>query len=251
MSAGVTSLRPKSLDTVLGWWAQELGVNVPELMAQADGVSFTESSNVPGVLLFRRGRDLRIAVSRGNLQTIHDAILGKTFQTLFSARFWMQFPKFCGTVVGPATVFYADAPLPRWKSTPPVGFQVRGLSGVDAKAFAEFSQRLTPAEREQSGLELGPRPLWGLFKGKDLIAAAGYDAWPGRIAHIGVAVHPDYRGKRFGQLVVQAAARGALARRRIVQYRTLTENQAGVGLARALHFSTFAETLYLRPPAIA
>jgi hypothetical protein len=46
---------------------------------------------------------------------------------------------------------------------------------------------------------------------------------------------------------VQAAARGALARRRIVQYRTLAANVASVGLATALRLPPFAETLYVRP----
>jgi RimJ/RimL family protein N-acetyltransferase len=181
------------------------------------------------------------------LAQIHDAILGHSFKSILTPAFWGKLPGLAGTVIGPARLFYLDSAPTDWAAAPPRGMTVRGLSAIDAKPFAEFIESLEPLEREHSGLELTPRPLWGAFKGKELLAVAGYDAWPGRIAHIGVAVHPAHRGKKLGQLVVQAAARGALARRRIVQYRALSENVASVKLAEALHFVPFAETLYIRP----
>jgi predicted GNAT family acetyltransferase len=64
-----------------------------------------------------------------------------------------------------------------------------------------------------------------------------------------VGVHPGYRNKGFGRLAVLAAARGALARRRIVQFRTLAENDAANALAKSLGFELFAETIYVRPPS--
>ena len=249
MPASDPPLRPKSHDAILGWWAQELGVNVPELQACTDGVTLTASSNLPGIFVFRRDRDLRIAALNVKLRPIHDAIMGKTFSDVLNPDFWGKHPDIAGVPVGPACLYYLDTVPPEWKTVVPRGLAVRGLAAMDAKPFAEFVGALTAAEREDSGLELCPRPLWGVFKGKELIAAAGYDAWPGRIAHLGVAVHPEHRGKKLGQLAAQAAARGALARRRIVQFRCLTTNTACVGIAKALHFIPFAETLYIRPPA--
>lgn len=249
MLVSAPSLRPKSLHAILGWWAQELGVNVPELQARADGVTLSPSSNLPGVFLFLRDRDLRIAALFPKLADLQEAIIGHTFRKIFTPKFWEALPEFCGSVIGPAFLYYADAILPTWTFAAPRGLMIRGLTASDAKSFAEFADNLSATEREHCGLELGPRPMWGIFKGKEMIAGAGYDAWPGRIAHIGVAVHPEHRGKNLGQIVVQAAARGALTRRRIVQYRTLAENAASVGLAKALGLEVFAETLYLRPPS--
>lgn len=248
MPASDPPLRPKSHDAILGWWAQELGVNVPELRVCSEGVTLTASSNLPGIFVFRRDKDLRIAALKTKLHPIHDAIMGRTFSDVLNPAFWSKHPEIAGVLVGPASLFYLDTVPPEWKALTPRGLIVRGLAAMDAKAFTEFSNTLTPAEREDSGLELSPRPLWGVFKGKEMIAAAGYDAWPGRIAHVGVAVHPDHRNKKLGQLVVQAAARGALARKRIVQYRALVDNPASIGIAKALHFIPFAETLYIRPP---
>jgi hypothetical protein len=251
MSAGAPPLRAKSLDAVLGWWAQELGVNVPELMARADGVTLIASSNLPGVFLFRRDGDLRIAALLPKIKGIHDAILGHSFKAILTPDFWRNLPEICGEVDGPANLFYLDTLPQGWVGGTPRRVMVRGLLQNDAKLFGEFIETLTPLEREHSGLELGPRPLWGVFKDKELVAVGGYDSWPGRIAHIGVAVRSDQRGSKLGQLAVQAAARGALARRRIVQYRTLSENEASVALARALQFVPFAETLYIRPTTTA
>ena len=247
MSAGAPPLRAKSLDAVLGWWAQELGVNTPELMARADGVTLIASSNLPGIFLFRRGGDLRIAALLSKLKPIHDAILGHSFKKLLTPEFWSAMPELSGTPIGPAHLFYLDTLPKNWVGGTPRRVLVRGLTASDANAFGEFVGTLTPLEREHSGLELGPRPLWGVFKDKELVAVAGYDSWPGRIAHIGVAVRSDQRGNKIGQLAIQAAARGALARRRIVQYRALAENAAAVAVAHALQFVPFAETLYIRP----
>jgi hypothetical protein len=250
MSAGVPLLRAKSLDAVLGWWAQELGVNVPELMARADGVTLIASSNLPGIFLFRRGGDLRIAALLPKLKAIHDVILGNSFKALLTAEFWQSHPEFAGNVNGPAHLFYLDSLPQNWTVGTPRRVMIRGLSQVDTKQFGEFVETLTPLEREQCGLELGPRPLWGVFKDKDLVAVSGYDSWPGRIAHIGIAVRSDHRGQRIGQLAVQAAARGALARRRIVQYRAFSDNAGAVGIARALRFVSFAETLSVQPARV-
>lgn len=250
MSESDSSLLPKSHDTILGWWAQELGVNVPELQARANGVTLTASSNLPGIFVFRREKDLRIAALFAKLDPIHDAILGKTFGDVLNPEFWTGHPSLSAGAVGPVSLYYLDAVPAGWTTTVPRGLTVRGLAAMDAKAFAALADALTPVEREESGLELSPRPLWGVFQGKELIAAAGYDVWPGRIAHMGVAVHPAHRGKKLGQMALQAATRGALTRRRIVQYRALSTNPASVGIVKALKFVPFAETLYILPPIV-
>jgi GNAT superfamily N-acetyltransferase len=125
---------------------------------------------------------------------------------------------------------------------------IRGLAPVDRQAFEEFASTLPPEEREFSGLEFGPQPMWGAFADRRLIGAAGYDAWPGKISHVSVAVRPSARAKGIGRALVLAAAKGALARRRIVQFRSLAASTAAVGIAKSLGFEWFAETIYMRPP---
>jgi GNAT superfamily N-acetyltransferase len=248
MSADTQQLETKSRDAILELWGQELGVSAPELMVEADGVTLTANPQVTGVLLWRRDKDLRIAAQYQKLERIHGAIIGYSFEKIMSSEFWLRVPEYCGEPVGPAHVFYLDALPADWKSMTPRGLVVRVLTNLDAQAFEDFAETLSETERQHSGLELGPRPMWGVFKGTHLLAAAGYDPWPGRIAHVGVAVHADHRGQKLGQLAVRAAARGAISRRCIVQYRALADNAASVGLAKALHLIPYAETLYFRPP---
>ena len=249
MSADTQQLRAKSIDAILGLWAQELGINVPELMAQSDGVTLTANSQLPGVFLWRRDKDLRIAAQFQKLERIHGAIIGHSFEKILRPEFWFRIPEYCGEAVGPALVYYLDALPADWKSMTPRGLLVRTLTNLDIQAFEEFADALTETERQQSALEFGPRPMWGVFKGTHLLAVASYDPWPGRIAHLGVAVHPEHRGQKIGQLAARAASRGAISRRLVVQYRTLSDNSASVGIAKSLHLVPYAETLYLRPPA--
>ncbi len=248
MSKALPQLRRRSIDAIHEWWAAELGVNVPELAARAEGITLSASANLPGIFIFRRGGDMRIAALRHKLQKIHDTLLGHTHRQIFTGEFWRkELPDWGGQSVGPAQLFYLDA-LPAWQFSAPLGFRIRGITEADAPAYWEFAGALVQAEREESGVDFGPRPLWGVFSKKTLVAVSGYDSWPGRLAHIGVAVHPDFRRKGLGALAVRHAARGAIARRRIVQYRALEGNEGSLGVARRLGLPWFAETLYIRHP---
>ena len=214
------------------------------------GVQLSENALLPGILAYRRGLDVRVSASLGKLEEIQEALIGRTLSEIFSVQFWPDYlPQFSGKVIGPASLFYADKPSANWATIKTqVSISVRGLAVADATAFADFSASLSELEREHSGLDFSPRAMWGAFSKKQLVAAASYDVWPGRIAHIGVAVHPDFRARKIGQAVAMSAARGALARRRIVQYRSLQEQEASMGIARKLGLELFAETIYVRPP---
>ena len=246
----MSELRPKSLDAILEWWAQELGISGADLRATHPGITLSGNSLQPGIFALRRAKYVRIAAAPWKLENIRDEIAEKNRSQIFIKGFWPKYlPEMCGTVIGPTLLFYADAAPDAWKTfAAPRGMMLRGLAAIDARACEELACALTEKEREHCGLEFGPHPMWGVFLKKQLLAVAGYDAWPGRIAHIGVAVHPDFRRKKLGRLAAMAAARGAMARRRIVQYRTLADNAGSAGIAQALGLTLFAETIYVRPP---
>lgn len=245
----MSELRPKSLDAILDWWAQELGISGADLGATRPGVTLSGNPLLPGILALLRGNIVRIASSPGKLETIADAIADKKIPKIFTADFWKKnLKELCGKVIGPADLYYIDKAGDHWKGIPtPHGFTIRGLAAMDQVAFAEFAATLPPSEKEFSGLEFGPQPMWGAFSEKKLIAVAGYDAWPGKISHISVGVRPSFRGKGLGKCVTLAAAKGVLARRRIVQFRTLADNTPAVRIAKSLGMELFAQTIYVRP----
>lgn len=245
----MSELRPKTLDAILDWWAQELGISGADLMSTQPGVTLSGNPLLSGILAFNRGNFVRIAATPGKLERIHEVIVDRKITQLFTAEFWSKHLKeHTGKIIGPARLYYADKPVESWKRiTTPVGTGVRGLAAMDAAAFMDFLGAIPKEEREYSGLEFGPQPMWGAFVHKQLVAVAGYDAWPGKISHVCVGVRPDFRKKGLGRAVVMAAARGALARRRIVQFRALESNPAAVAIAASLGLEFFAETIYLRP----
>lgn len=246
----MSELRPKSVDAILDFWAQELGISGADLGSTQSGVTLSGNPLLPGILAFRRGHFVRIAATPGKLERIRDAIVDRKVPQIFTPEFWRKnVRELSGKVIGPAVVYYVDKVPDDWKTfkTPP-SVSIRGLAAMDQVPFAEFMSTLPAEERENSGLEFGPQPMWGAFSEKRLIGVAGYDAWPGKISHVSVAVRPSFRKKGIGRAVVIAAARGAIARRRIVQFRTLAAITAAVGIAKSLDMELFAETIYVRPP---
>ncbi len=224
-------------------------MNASELSVEQSGVQLSGNALLPGLLAYRRGSDVRVAAALGKLEAIQEAMIGCALKEIFSADFWPErLPQFSGRVIGPASLFYADKIPAGWsKITPPPEVNVRGLAGSDARAFGEFTSHLDEYDREHGGLDFSPKAIWGAFVEERLVAAASYDLWPGRLAHLGVAVHPDFRGRKFGQAVAMEAAKGALAQDRIVQFRVMQARPDGMDLAARLGFERFAETIYVHP----
>ncbi len=246
--AHMSELRPKSLDAILEWWAQELGISGADLGSTQPGVTLSGNPLLSGVCALQRGDIVRIAASPGKLEPIRDAIVDKKIAKIFTPEFWKKnLKELAGKIIGPTVLYYIDKAGENWKAMPnPHGFTVRGLAVMDQVAFAEFAATLPVSEREFSGLEFGPQPMWGAFSEKKLIAVAGYDAWPGKISHVCAGVRPSFRGKGLGRAVVLAAVKGALTRKRIVQFRTLAGNEPAIRIAKSLGMEFFGQTIYVR-----
>ena len=113
----MSELRSKSLDTILDWWAQELGISGADLWATHIGITLSGNSLQPGIFAFRRGEFVRIAAAPWKLENIRDEILNKKLTTIFSKGFWKKYlPEMCGKVIGPTLLYYADSPPEEWKS---------------------------------------------------------------------------------------------------------------------------------------
>jgi RimJ/RimL family protein N-acetyltransferase len=245
------SLKRASCEGILSFWAGEIGMNVPELIREQTGAKLSVNMEMPGIMVFRRGTDVRIAASASKIERIGKGLGNATLDAFCTAEFWRtSFPEYAGAIIGPALYYYIDA-VPKTWSPPPTSrslLLVRGLAASDMKVCAGLSAALTREEREASGFDTLGRQVWGVFAKGELVAMAGYDAWPNRVAHLGVATHPEHRGCKFAQLAVQAAIRGAAMRRRIAQYRCLSSDPAAVGVARALGVRCFAESLFISQP---
>lgn len=244
------SLMPEGRERVFAFWAGELGLALTRLLTPNVGVRVSVNPDVPGVLVFSRGRDVRICASRARGEEIGCRICEAVWEDFCSPVFWRNtFPELCESCVGPVLHFYRDVVPDDWR-TPVYGphAPVRELSEDDLEAIAEFTATLSPQEIEASGLDDLERPLWGAFTLGVLVAIASFDDWPNRFAHIGVATRPDYRGQKFAQAAVRGATCAAVARKRVAQMQCPADNGAAVGLADSLGYECFATTLLIHSP---
>jgi GNAT superfamily N-acetyltransferase len=145
-------------------------------------------------------------------------------------------------VIGPAWLGYADT----GDFTPAPTMGTRLLTDQDLPALRRLADACGPTAWEHSGIRPGSSPVFGCHAGGTLAAAGMLEPWGDRLLHVGIVTHPAHRGRGYGKAVVSAMTAHGLAAGGVVQYRTLEANLASVGIARALGFQRFAQTLAVR-----
>ncbi len=145
---------------------------------------------------------------------------------------------FAARVIGPAFIGYSS-------SIPGPAHSARSLTPDDAPLLDALRDSCDPTEWEHGGSSIGD-PASGIFVDGRLVALAGYEIWGGKIAHISVISHPDFRGRGFGRGVVAHVAGQALASGLIPQYRTLESNRSSIRIAGSLGFHHYATSVAVR-----
>ncbi|MFJ2738550.1 GNAT family N-acetyltransferase [Streptomyces sp. NPDC087440] len=146
-------------------------------------------------------------------------------------------------VLGPAALFYADGStfLPTHEA-----------AGVEEHAdvgrfLGPLLARVDQAEAEESALTDIDSPAFCLGSGGGIVAAAGYEVWAGRAAHLSVLVAPEVRGRGLARAVASAAVAHALDAGLLAQWRARPVPSQRV--ARALGFRELGAQLSVRVPA--
>ncbi len=117
------------------------------------------------------------------------------------------------------------------------------LREVDIRALETLRTGVTERDWEYSGLT-SSQPVAGCFVNGELVAAAGYDIWGGRIAHVGVVTASGQRERGYGRDVVSRIVNHAISGGLVAQYQTLRGNLASMAVAAALGFNAYAEYTY-------
>ncbi|WP_432986144.1 GNAT family N-acetyltransferase [Dactylosporangium sp. CA-233914] len=131
--------------------------------------------------------------------------------------------------LGPATLAYCDAA----GFHPAESSAVETISAVHTDMTALLA-RVPAGDADESGLAGITSPAFVVRTGTDVIAAAGYRAWPRRTAHVSVLSTPAARGRGLGRVVATAAVAHALDAGLLPQWRARPEPSRRV--ARALGF---------------
>jgi hypothetical protein len=234
-----------SIQAVLAFWAAHLGCSRAQL-AQ------------PGTTVVRNGPDLAgyrgatvvfrppacvVAVPHDWYELAAGRLGRRPAAAVFDIPLLREvFGSAVDQVIGPAWLGYADA----GDFTPAPTMGTRLLTDQDLPALRRLAAACGPTAWAHSGIRPGSSQVFGCHAGGGLAAAGMLEPWGPRLLHVGIVTHPAHRGRGYGKAVVGAITAHGLAAGGVVQYRTLQANGASVGIARALGFQRFAQTLAVR-----
>jgi hypothetical protein len=238
-------LSDKAKGAVDIFWAAVTGCRPEDFDSEA--VAVIERSSDDGseyAQFFRRKRRLQITCSSSIVDIVRGATYGQAQDAIFDPTFVaLALNGRIDRVLGPTYLGYLDA-LDSDRDDP----NVRLLSRDDRDALSDLFGSVTAQDWEYSGLE-PDQPIAGYFIDRELVSAAGYEVWGGRIAHICVLTRGDARGAGYGRACVRGIAVHAIEQGLIAQYQSLYENARSLAIARALRFEDYAARICVRATA--
>jgi GNAT superfamily N-acetyltransferase len=218
------------------WWAEVL--RLPVAAVRSGGVFAANHVDHVGVVAVH-GSAAKLIYAPGKvLPALSAALRGGPVDPSDGQHLAAEIGSRAGRVLGPARYGYVTAqtlaPLP--------GAEVRPLTETDLPLLARLRERAPPAEREESGTT--DLPAFGYLQRGELQAVACLGAWHG-MPTIGVLTDPRARGRGLASMVVSAAAREGLSRRRVVQYRAWHRNAASIAVANRCGFAHYCDSLII------
>jgi GNAT superfamily N-acetyltransferase len=234
-------LPPDTIAEIEGYWVAHLGCPQERLFdARVVTLPHSAFKGYQGLFLVRRGGSCMIAAPPELMDLVHSCVQDRPVSEVFGSGLWRDLlPDVIERVVGPAVMTYADASTLRAVESP----GTMPLDDDDRHALERLAEACGTEDWDRSGLGPSMPALVGHWIGGELVAVAGYEAWGERIANVGVATHPAHRGQGHGKAVVSALAQLAIEEGLAVQLRALARNHAALGIARALGFEEYAQTL--------
>jgi ribosomal protein S18 acetylase RimI-like enzyme len=234
------------------FWAADTGCNPEDF--DTDAVVVIERPTHDGseyAQFFRRKQRLQITCSASIVDIVRGATYGQAQDAIFDVAFVeLALAGHIDRVLGPVYLGYMDS-LDSGRDDPNVRLlsrddqDARLLSRDDRDALGDLLGKVTAQDWEYSGLE-PDQPIAGYFIDRELVSAAGYEVWGGRIAHICALTRGDARGAGYGRACVRAIAAHAIEQGLIAQYQTLYENAPSLAIARSLRFEDYAARIYVR-----
>ena len=219
------------LDT---WWADALSTSAEQL--RSGGVVVTDRLDHVGVLQLCHGDGAVVYGPRAWLDSAGLLDEDEPFALLHDALCAVRegLTSHVTQVLGPAWYGYVS----RLSLLDRDDGLVRGLTAADDEAVAALCNKVGPDEWNEAGMSTGAD--FGHFQDQQLLAAANLGEWRG-VPTLGVLTHPDWRGRGLGSTVVRLAARHALQRSDLIQYRARVSNAASIVLPMGLASSTTAQ----------
>lgn len=234
-----------SVDLLKRHWFAEIGVSDLDFddsstLATEHGATLRGYS---GALAFKHREKWVLSVPASIFADTKERVRGFAPEELFNrAGLSKFFEHSIDTIIGPAWI----GQIAKLNFTPSHSTEVRRLKDSDWANFDKFLAEADLVEAEHSALVSGREPTAGVFHQNQIVAAASYELIEGCVAHVGVLVSKQMRGKGFGKQAISLITELALAKDLGIQYQTLMENVSSVAAAKSLGFEEFAETYAVR-----
>lgn len=237
----MSELSDTTLDAIDDFWANRFCCTAADFDSSEIGIVERRASDGSDyVYLLRRKLRLQINCSASLVHALRNAARDQPAEVVFDPGYLRRaLSTWVERIVGPAYVGYLDTIDPALNDP-----RVRLLTENEAGALDQLRSRVTAEEWEHSGLK-PVQPIAGYFADDgELVSAASYAVWAGRIAHIGVVTVPPMRGAGCGRRCVRGICAHAIGQGLIAQYRTLYDNAGSMAIARALGFNEYGATIY-------
>jgi GNAT superfamily N-acetyltransferase len=232
-----------SLEVLRAYWRQQIGfdpdVTQGIIVARPQGTLRTYR----GVYVFRRGYGCIVSPPQQWRALLRDALMGRTPEAAFDVALLQSIlGADAQSVIGPAWIGIADdADAAR---VVPQG--ARLLEDRDKAAVLELQRASGATDWEHGAIEPDRSPIFGVFEGAALLAAASYEAWGERVSAVGIVTHPRHRRRGCASVVAAAAVAHGLARKQVMLWQTLEANAPSMAIARKLGFQPYSRTIAIR-----
>ncbi len=133
-----------------------------------------------------------------------------------------------GRVLGPAALAYLSPD--RFSPARSGALAVEQLPG-EHPDLRDLERLVGDEDAGEAALREITSPAFVVREGGDVVAAAGYQVWPRRTAHISVLTAPQWRGRGLARLTGSATAAHALASGLLPQWRARVPASRRVALA--------------------
>lgn len=219
-----SSLSPGTLRTAHRLWEERLGAPMGTL--GTSGVSFVAWPGHDAAVVLDLGGSLLVA---GPEEAITRLRRLPRKHLVDSDAVVSALSRLRPRIIGRALLGYAD----QWTFTPAP--DAHGVRPADLGTVGRVFSQCDAADPDESGL--ADMSAWFVAEEDGVpVAAAGYEEWPQGIAHCGVAVGGEHRGRGVGRSVASAAVGHALAEHAVVQWRSRDSTMASTRLGERLGF---------------
>ena len=184
-------------------------------------ISAPESKASAFSQIINRGRDLyRPDLLQSLLGTDYDEYIGPS---------WIGYPGHGGSIITEGCAL----PLPK-------GDEKRHVLLEQLRASCD------PIEWSHCGIDESSEYIAVQCAGNMALSAASHQTWGGKIAHIGIITHPQFRGKGHAQRVLQSITAYSRQQDLIPQYRTLCSNAPAIKAAVNCGYEEYASHISIR-----